>query len=272
MILNCQLLDCTLRDGGHQNNWHFSLNFVQNYLNTLEDIGISFCELGYRKPKNLLDSTHGLFFKTTEETLKKLTIPKKLEIAVMIDLKDFLSDDETFQRDMILEYFDEQKNSSVKTVRIAAHYWHQNHILNACHALNDLGYKTSVNLMRSGNTEFDLIEKTLHKLKKHSGEKMIDVLTFADSFGNMSETFTKDLFQMARNEWGGKLGFHAHDNNHLALKNSLIAVNEGADFIDSTLSGLGKGEGNTKTQDLLKQWGKSCEKLSPLIEKLQKEI
>ncbi len=42
------LLDCTLRDGGYYNNWNFSKNFIQNYINCIQTTGIKFIELGFR--------------------------------------------------------------------------------------------------------------------------------------------------------------------------------------------------------------------------------
>ena len=41
------LLDCTLRDGGYYNNWNFSKNFIQNYINSIQTTGIKFIELGF---------------------------------------------------------------------------------------------------------------------------------------------------------------------------------------------------------------------------------
>ena len=42
------LLDCTLRDGGYYNNWNFSRDLVEDYLNSLNSLGISFIEMGFR--------------------------------------------------------------------------------------------------------------------------------------------------------------------------------------------------------------------------------
>ena len=48
-----KLLDCTLRDGGYYNNWNFSLNLIQDYLNIISKTGIQYIELGFRSfPQN----------------------------------------------------------------------------------------------------------------------------------------------------------------------------------------------------------------------------
>ena len=43
-----KILDCTLRDGGYYNNWNFSKNLVQQYLDTMSETGIEYVELGFR--------------------------------------------------------------------------------------------------------------------------------------------------------------------------------------------------------------------------------
>ena len=42
------LVDCTLRDGGYYNNWNFDRGLVQEYLNSLNNLGVSYVEMGFR--------------------------------------------------------------------------------------------------------------------------------------------------------------------------------------------------------------------------------
>ncbi len=42
------LIDCTLRDGGYYNNWDFDRGLVQKYINSMNTIGISYIEMGFR--------------------------------------------------------------------------------------------------------------------------------------------------------------------------------------------------------------------------------
>ena len=44
------------------------------------------------------------------------------------------------------------------------------------------------------------------------------------------------------------LGFHGHDNLSLANANSLAAATSGAQFVDTTLDGIGRGAGNSVTE------------------------
>ena len=48
---NFNILDCTLRDGGYYNNWNFSKNIIQDYLNNISKTSIRYVELGFRSSK-----------------------------------------------------------------------------------------------------------------------------------------------------------------------------------------------------------------------------
>ena len=47
-MVNCNFLDCTLRDGGYYNQWHFKKDFTDNYLKSMEKIGLKNIEIGFR--------------------------------------------------------------------------------------------------------------------------------------------------------------------------------------------------------------------------------
>ena len=49
------------------------------------------------------------------------------------------------------------------------------------------------------------------------------------------------------------LGIHAHNNLNLALKNSIQANKLGVVWIDSTITGMGRGPGNTTTEEIIKE-------------------
>ena len=47
------------------------------------------------------------------------------------------------------------------------------------------------------------------------------------------------------------IGFHAHINLEMALSNSIEAMDNKIDYLDSTFTGMGRGAGNLKTELLL---------------------
>jgi 4-hydroxy 2-oxovalerate aldolase len=81
--------------------------------------------------------------------------------------------------------------------------------------------------------------------------KSVDVLYFADSLGDMLPVDVRQMMSLLRTNWSGPIGIHTHDNRGVALLNSLEAIDQGATWIDSTVLGMGRGAGNTKTEHLL---------------------
>ena len=232
------LLDCTLRDGGHYTNWSFHKDLVQDYLDAIATSGIEYCELGYRRPYE----APGEWSFSTDDLISSFDLPKTLKLGVMIDLKDFIN-----HEDKLDQLFATCSNSPLSFVRIAAHYFNDQHISKITSALKDKGYIVGLNLMRSGNTPLEQIEKTL-KLVSDSSFESVDILTFADSFGSLTNKSTATIVELGQKYWKKSLGFHAHDNKSLALSNTLIAHQLGCDFLDSTICGMGKGAGNTATE------------------------
>ena len=47
------------------------------------------------------------------------------------------------------------------------------------------------------------------------------------------------------------IGMHAHNNQQLAFANTIEALRNGVSFLDSTVSGMGRGAGNCYTESLL---------------------
>ena len=42
-----KILDCTIRDGGYINNWRFSDEFIDEYINIMDKLNIDYIEVGY---------------------------------------------------------------------------------------------------------------------------------------------------------------------------------------------------------------------------------
>ena len=116
------------------------------------------------------------------------------------------------------------------------------------------------------------IIKTINKFNK---KKIIDVVTFVDSFGAMTPEKVNNFFYFIN---GKKLkniniGCHFHNNCNLALANALVAINN-CQFVDLTFLGFGRGAGNAETElFLVIKFAKASNitdfDLGNLIEKLQ---
>ena len=60
---------------------------------------------------------------------------------------------------------------------------------------------------------------------------------------------------MIKKKWKKDIGFHAHDNM-VTLINGVAAFENGINWIDSTVTGMGRGAGNIPTEFALMQFQK----------------
>ena len=95
------------------------------------------------------------------------------------------------------------------------------------------------------------------KYVKKNLEKLIDYFYFADSFGSLKKNQITKLSKLISKELKIPFGIHSHDNMKLALKNTIHANKNGASWVDGTILGMGRGPGNTKTEDILSKFYKN---------------
>lgn len=240
------ILDCTLRDGGYYNNWDFSQSVVDAYLNAVAGAGIDYVELGLRNfPRS---GFLGAYAYTTEQHLNTLSLPEGPVYGVMIDAKTILSSDLSSE-DAIDALFVPCSESKIDLVRIAAHYHEVDKSGPMVARLKELGYTVGYNLMQSAGKPCEIVsEKAL--IAKSWGDNL-DVLYFADSLGNMDQVEVERITKALRIEWSGPIGIHTHDNMGKGLDNCLAAKSSGVTWLDSTITGMGRGAGNTQTERLL---------------------
>lgn len=240
-----QLLDCTLRDGGYYNNWDFSNELIQEYINAMEALGIDFLEFGFRfTPKNKF---LGACAYSTDSFIEQFTFKNTSTIGVMLNASDYLNGEHIDYASLDKAFPKPARESIVKLVRVACHFNEFKSSLPISNYLVDKGYIVGFNLMQIGEKPLQEIEEASSLAAKYP----LDVLYFADSLGNLTPERTRNIIQAIKTGWKGELGIHTHDNMGNAIANSLVAIEEGVTWIDSTVTGMGRGPGNAQTELLV---------------------
>ena len=241
--MTIKLLDCTLRDGGYYNQWDFSSELVKAYLEAMVAIKADFVEIGFRSIKN--QGFKGGFAFSTDTFLNSLNIPIELEnkIGVMINASELVNAEEGFEK-LLEKLFTDKAKSPVSLVRIACHVHEFEEALLAVDWLKAKGYKIGFNLMQIADKSDDIIEK----LAKKASQYPLDVLYFADSMGSLNPKQVQLIVEMIQNVYHGEIGIHTHDNMSQAIVNSKEAVDAGVTWVDSTVTGMGRGPGNAQTE------------------------
>lgn len=235
-------LDCTLRDGGYYNNWDFSVELINSYLSAVSAAGVNVVEIGFRSLKN--DGFKGACAYSTDEFLETLKIPSDLKISVMVNAGEFLHNG-LVQFDILEKLFPKPVESTpVKIVRIACHIHEFVATLPVCIWFKERGFYIIFNLMQIA----DRNQKEVEEIAFEAAKRQLDVLYFADSMGSMTPEHTLRIVSWLRKHWTGALGLHTHDNMELALQNSLHAMAKEISWVDATVTGIGRGPGNAKTE------------------------
>ena len=241
-----KLLDCTLRDGGYYNNWDFDIELVNKYLLSMRDAKVDYVELGLRGSSE--NCFLGPFAYTSEKIISLLNLPESLNYTIMLNASDVLNKNLEYRESFFNSLFVEKQNSKITTVRIAAHFKDIQKIKFIAKNLKEKGYEVILNLMQAG---YKPEQEFLEKIEVIKSWQLVDVLYFADSFGNMDAKEIIRVCKIFKEHWDLPFGIHAHDNMELAFSNSILASKHGVSFIDMTVTGMGRGAGNLKTENFL---------------------
>jgi 4-hydroxy 2-oxovalerate aldolase len=82
----------------------------------------------------------------------------------------------------------------------------------------------------------------------------VDTLYIVDSFGALYSEQIRDLvftFLEVVKGTGKEIGIHAHNNQQLAYANTIEALILGANRLDATINGMGRGAGNCPLELLM---------------------
>lgn len=255
------MLDCTLRDGGYYNSWDFDEKFIEEYLVAMKSLNIDYVELGLRSFNQ--SGYKGACAYTTDSFVGSLNIPADMKLGVMVNASELINYPGGIIK-ALEKMFVHSQDSPISLVRIACHVQEFEIALPASKWLKDKGYIVGYNLMQIADRSMQEIKEIAFKASDYP----LDVLYFADSLGSLNPEFTEKIIVAIKEGWKGSLGIHTHDNMGFALANSMKAVENGVTWIDGTVTGMGRGPGNAKTEYLaleLEHRRKSRGNILPLL-------
>jgi 4-hydroxy 2-oxovalerate aldolase len=232
-----KILDCTLRDGGYYTNWDFDKKLVDTYIESLNHLPVEYIEIGYRSIPQ--QTYRGEYFYCPNYLMKRIKAQSDKKLTVMLNEKETSIPD--------LKTLIKPCSNLIDLVRLAVNPDNFLRALRLAEAIKDIGLEVAFNVMYMSKwkSKKDLV----NQLKEVDG--IIDYFNMVDSFGGVYPNDVKEIFELVRAETNVKIGFHGHNNMELALINTLTAIECGADIVDVTFAGMGRGAGNLKTELLL---------------------
>ena len=257
-----KVLDCTIRDGGLMNNHDFDDRFVRAIYKAVSEAGIDYMEIGYKNSKKLFPGDkYGAWKFCSDEDIRKVTdgIPSKTKLSVMVDVDR-----------VDLEDIKPKKESPVTMIRTACYVKDVDKAIFLANHFADKGYETAVNLMAISKVlEVELTE-CLAQLEK---ECRCNVVYLVDSNGSLYQETVEYLIKKAKSIIKTKeIGIHAHNNQQLAFGNTIEAIIHQANYLDSTIFGMGRAAGNCPTELLLGFLKNPKFDLRPILDVISKEM
>ncbi|MFA6357273.1 MAG: aldolase catalytic domain-containing protein [Candidatus Omnitrophota bacterium] len=257
-----KVLDCTIRDGGLMNKHDFDLRFVREVYKALSEAGIDYMEIGYKNSRRLFNPKEFGKWKFCDDAdISKVIdgVISHTKISVMVDVDRVDVDD-------ILP----KKDSPVDMIRVATYVKDVDKAIFLTNHFADKGYETAVNIMAISRALDNELNECLEQLEKECRAKIINIV---DSFGSLYQESTEFLIKKAKNILKTKeIGMHAHNNQQLAFSNTIEAIIHNANYVDTTIFGLGRAAGNCPTELMLGFLKNPKYDIRPILDVISKEF
>lgn len=226
-----QIIDVTLRDGGYRNNFEFSAEYASEAVMQLAAAGVEYCEVGYRNGPYRRLAQPGLTARVCTDYLTQLSqaAAGRINLVVMVHPQHVTEQD-----------FALLKASGVSMVRVCLKAAQMQEGIDCIALAKKFDLKVSANVTHVTQ----LAPAAISELCLRAEATGADVIAFADSNGSMIPADVERLISRISRRVLVPLGFHAHNNLSLALSNAIAAMEAGAEYIDTSICGMGKGAGN----------------------------
>ncbi|MEP6916994.1 MAG: 4-hydroxy-2-oxovalerate aldolase [Acidobacteriota bacterium] len=228
------LFECTLRDASYVVNFQFTAEHTRVIARALEDAGFDHIEIGHGLGLGASKPSIGIAAETDEAYLEAAasTLTRARWGTFFIP-----GIGESRHLDMAVGF-------GMDFVRVGANITEFRSARPHVEHAKALGLTVSVNLMKT----YAVDTAALAAIVREIGTWQPDNIYVVDSAGCMLPGDVRQCIRAILDETGADAGMHAHHNLQLAVSNSLVALEEGARFVDTTLRGIGRSAGNAQTE------------------------
>ncbi|MFH1386370.1 MAG: aldolase catalytic domain-containing protein [bacterium] len=258
-----KVIDCTIRDGGLINDHQFSDRLVKAVYRACSLAGVDYVELGYQlSKKQYSPDKFGRSKFCDDDFIREMTagVENGAKIATMVDIGR-----------VELEEIKPKKESAVDLIRTACYVKDIDKAIDYTNHFHAKGYETTVNIMAISTALIPDLEEGLSELAKSP----VKAVYIVDSYGALfSEQihFLVNLYKKCLQPKGIEVGIHTHNNQQLGFANTIEAIRKGANYLDATIFGIGRGPGNCPLELLVAFLKNPKFKLEPVLEVIEEEM
>ena len=259
-----RVVDCTVRDGGLMNDHGFAEELVRAVYQACVEAGVDYMELGYKNSSKIFGKDqYGAWKHCEEEDIRRVVgdndTPVRLCAMADAERCDYRTD--------ILP----KEQSVLDMIRVASYIHQIPTALDMIQDAHDKGYETTVNLMAVSTVQEWELDEALELL----AASPVDVIYLVDSFGAL---YSEQVHYLTRKYLtyaqaaGKEVGMHAHNNQQLAFANTIEAIIMGANCLDASMAGLGRGAGNCPMELLIAFLHNPKFQVRPVLRCIQEHI
>lgn len=263
-----KLLDCTLRDGGYQNDWAFGRDALTAVFERTVEAGVDFLELGFLDQRRPFDPDRSIMPDTA--SMRRLYGRLDRKGTKLVGMIDFGTCD--------LDRVEPCADSFLDGIRVIFKKHLRREAMAFCRALKEKGYLVFAQLVSitsySDDELLDLV-RLVNEVKPYA-------VSIVDTYGLLHKTKLFHFYEVLDRHVDPSvtIGYHSHNNFQLAYANSIELINRHAArtrplLCDGSLFGMGKGAGNAPTELLCTYLNANCGKnyqVSQLLEAIDSNI
>lgn len=230
MKQNIQLIDTSLRDGAQAPGIYFNEQDKLFIAEALEKCGVEIIEAGIPA-----------MGKEEQQTI--VNIKERLQTAKVLVWNRLVKKDIMASMDcgadiihLSIPISDRHITDKLHTTRTDI----KNKVLACLEFVRNNNYDVSVGLEDASRCEEDFLIEMVNTI--HDYDPLF--IRYADTVGILTPTMAYKNIKMLVDCSDTKIGFHGHNDLGLATANTLAAVQAGAEFIDTTVLGIGERAGN----------------------------
>lgn len=232
-----QILDCTLRDGGYINDFHFGKEGIRKILSLLTFAKIDIIECGFLEDCDY-NPDYSLY--NSVEQISQF-LPKEHKHSMYVAMACY--------GEYSLENLSDYDGSSIDGIRVTFHYNEVEGTLEYCRKVIAKGYKVFIQPV--GTTSYS--DSQLLYLISRVNELNPYAFYLVDTLGLMFKDDVLRFINLIDKNLKSTIhfGFHSHNNLQLSYSNCQIIAEIPTDRIvslDSSVYGMGRGAGNLNTE------------------------
>lgn len=235
---HAKILDCTLRDGAYLVDKKFGDNTIHGIINGLREAKIDIIEIGFLQDEGFGDGK--TVYKNSLDAEKFVPADKgNTMYAVLADYSRYSIDN-----------LDDYTGRSFDIVRACFFKKERFDVLEFCKKVKEKGYKLFIQPVDIlGYTDAEILEfiELVNQIEPYC-------FSIVDTFGSMYNDDLQRIFSLLHHNLYSecRIGFHSHNN--MQMSNSLsqeflqASLGKRQVVVDTTISGMGRGAGNTPTE------------------------